>query len=123
MDRESNQDLNTDLLYKEYNIKNGNELYNLRIEINQNDVNFILKNLNTSLYYIYKNKIKISELIKALNIEKNSNYNLILKTFDNIYKKNKIIINKVDDNNIKIIFEKSNIFKNIQFEINLEKKI
>ena len=59
MDRESNQDLNTDLLYKEYNIKNGNELYNLRIEINQNDVNFILKNLNTSLYYIYKNKIKI----------------------------------------------------------------
>ena len=123
MDRESNQDLNTDLVNKEYNIKNGNELYNLRIEINQNDVNFILKNLNTSLYYIYKNKIKISELIKALNIEKNSNYNLILKTFDNIYKKNKIIINKVDDNNIKIIFEKSNIFKNIQFEINLEKKI
>ena len=123
MDRESNQDLNTDLLYKEYNIKNGNELYNLRIEINQNDVNFILKNLNTSLYYIYKNKIKISELIKALNIEKNSNYNLILKIFNNIYKKNKIIINKENDNNIKIIFEKSNIFKNIQFEINLEKKI
>ena len=123
MDRESNQDLNTDLVNKKYNIKNKNELYNLRIEINQNDVNFILKNLNTSLYYIYKNKIKISELIKALNIEKNSNYNLILKTFDNIYKKNKIIINKVDDNNIKIIFEKSNIFKNIQFEINLEKKI
>ena len=123
MDRESNQDLNTDLVNKEYNIKNGNELYNLRIEINQNDVNFILKNLNTSLYYIYKNKIKISELIKALNIEKNSNYNLILKTFDNIYKKNKIIINKVDDNNIKIIFEKSNMFEKIKFEINLEKKI
>ena len=48
--------------------------------------------------------MKILELIKVLNIEKNSNYNLILKTFDNIYKNNKIIINKVDDNNIRIIF-------------------
>ena len=123
MDRESNQDLNTDLLIKEYNIKNENELYNLRIEINQNDINFILKNINTSLYYNYKNKMKILNLIKVLNIEKNSNYNLILKTFDNIYKNNKIIINKVDDNNIKIIFEKSKMFEKIQFEINLEKKI
>ena len=66
--------------------------------------------------------MKNLELIKVLNIEKNSNYNLILKTFDNIYKNNKIIINKVDDNNIKIIFEKSKMFEKIQFEINLEKK-
>ena len=66
--------------------------------------------------------MKILELIKVLNIEKNSNYNFILKKFNNIYKNNKIIINKVDNNNIKIIFEKSKMFEKIQFEINLEKK-
>ena len=56
-------------IYKEYNVTNENEIYNLRIEISkQNIINFTTTNLNEKIYFIYKNQIKVISFLKMLNL-------------------------------------------------------
>ena len=91
--------------YREYNIKNENKEYNLRIEIENTNIYFILYNLNESLEYNYKNKMDLLTITNKLelNPSKYQNLEIILKIFDNIYKKNKIIINFIDNNSCNLI--------------------
>ena len=91
--------------YREYNIKNNNKEYNLRIEIENKNIYFILYNLNESLDYNYKNKMDLLTITNKLelNPSKYQNFEIILKIFDNIYKKNKININFIDNNSCNLI--------------------
>ena len=91
--------------YREYNIKNENKEYNLRIEIENKNIFFILYNLDESLEYNYKNKMDLLTITNKLelNPSKYQNLEIILKIFDNIYKKNKIIINFIDNNSCNLI--------------------
>ena len=93
--------------HREYNIKNENIDYILRIEINQQYIYFILSKLNEPLEYNYKNTMDLSSIINKLelNPSKYSNLDSILKIIDNINKKNKILININEDNSCNLIFK------------------
>ena len=88
------------MLYREYNIHNENDFYNLGLEINNKDINFTLFNFNNTLQYIYKKKIAILEFINGLKLNNSfhGNTNLLLNKIDNIFTNNKIIINKERNN-------------------------
>ena len=98
--------------HREYNIKSENNVYNLKIEIDQKYIYFILTMLNENLEYIYKNKIDSLTLINKfeLNPSKFSNLDLILKLLDNIYFKNQISIKINDDNSCNLLIKLTNIF-------------
>ena len=74
---------NDNYSYKEYNIKIDSIIYYLRIEISKNNINFIAKELNSSLDYNYKIQDELINLIKKLDISEKdcSNYDLIFKKF------------------------------------------
>ena len=98
--------------HREYNIKNENNIYNLKIEVGQKDIYFTLTNLNDNLEYIYKNKIDSLTIINKLelNPSKFSNLDLILKLLDNINLKNQISIKINDDNSCNLLIKLTNIF-------------
>ena len=93
--------------HRQYNIKNENIDYILRIEIDQQYIYFILSKINESLEYNYKNKMDLLTIINKLelNPSKYSNLDLILKIIDNINKKNKIIININEDDSCNLLFK------------------
>ena len=106
------------LAYKEYFIKKEKDVYNLILEIDQEYFYIILKKINNSLKYSYRNKVKIMALIDELKLDQKfkTDICLLLKIFENIYRENKIIIKIKDKNNInyfniffqiKLIIEKS----------------
>ena len=99
--------------HREYSIKNENNIYNLKIEIDQKYIYFILTMLNENLEYIYKNKIDSLTIINKfeLNPSKFSNLDLILKLLDNIYLKNQISIKINDDNYCNLLIKLINIFE------------
>ena len=112
-----NENLNYDVyIYKEYNIIKENEVYNLRLEFDQINIKFKLKNLNESIDYIYKNKYKIAFFINKLEVNPNkfSNYEIVINTFDKLYNKNNILIDKINDDNIIIKIKYDNNEKEIQ---------
>ena len=92
--KSNNEKLNDTCSHREYNIKNEKEIYNLRIEMDNINIYFKLKKLNESIDYIYKNNFKIISFINILelNPSKFSNFELILKIFDKLYNKDKILI-------------------------------
>ena len=98
---------------REYNIIIENSKYNLRIEIDQKYIYFILSNLNQSLEYNYKNKMDLLSITKKLEINYSiySNLEIILKIFDNIYKKNKLLINIINDNSCNLLTIIFHIYK------------
>ena len=111
--------------YREYNIKNENKEYNLRIEIENKNIFFILYNLDESLEYNYKNKMDLLTITNKLelNPSKYQNLEIILKIFDNIYKKNKIIMNFIDNNSCNLIVKLLNAFEEeVISEIKLSKE-
>ena len=107
--------------FKEFNLKKDNIIYILRFEIKQEYLNIILKNINNTFEYFYRNKVKITTIINELKLDEKyeSNNYLILNVFNIIYQKNKISINIRGDTNNNLILEKSN---NIKIEINLIKE-
>jgi len=111
--------------YREYNIRNENKEYNFRIEIENKNINFILYNLNESLEYNYKNKMDLLTITNKLelNPSKYQNLEIILKIFDNIYKKNKIIFNFIDNNSCNLIIKLLNALEEeVVSEIKLTKE-
>jgi len=127
MDAGNNKQSQVDNLtdYREYNIKNENKEYNLRIEIENKNINFILYNLNESLEYNYKNKMDLLAITNKLelNPSKYQKLEIILKIFDNIYKKNKIIFNFIDNNSCNLIIKLLNALEEeVVSEIKLTKE-
>ena len=111
-----NENFNYDVyIYKEYNIIKEKEIYNLRLEFDQININFKLKKLNESIDYIYKNKYKIA-FFNNLELSPNifSNFELVINTFDKLYSKNNILIDKINDDNIIIKIKYDDIEKEIQ---------
>ena len=113
MANNDNNKINKFCNYREYNIKIDNIEYNLRIEINEKDIYFILSNLNEPLDYFYKNRMDISTIINKLelNLSIYSNSEIILKIFDNKSKKNQILIKVIDDSSYNIIIKSLNAFE------------
>ena len=125
MANNDNNKINNYFDYREYIIKFDNNEYNLRIEINEKDVYFILSNLNESLDYFYKNRMDISTIINKLELNPciYSNSEIILKILDNKSKKNQISIKIIDDNSYNVIIKSLNAFEEeITTEIKLIKE-
>jgi hypothetical protein len=97
--------------FREYNMKENEIEYNLRLEIIDKNIIFILSNLNEDLECFYKSKIDLLTIINKfeLNSYKYSDPETMLKIFDNIYKKKQISINEIGDNSYNITFKLLNI--------------
>ena len=97
---DANNEYPTILNHREYTIHFQNQDYNLRVEIDDRNIYFILTDLKEILSYSYKNKMDKSSIADKLelNQSKYSNLELILKVFDNMHKKNQISIEKKDEN-------------------------
>ena len=106
--------------YKDFIIKTENENYSLRIKFGKEYIFFIVKKINSLLDFYFQKKIKHNEIINKLHLDKNNNLNndSIFNKIDELNKKNIIKINEIDDDNINIKFEDSNI----KFETTLFKK-
>ena len=115
---------NNIISHKEYNIIKDKDIYNLRIEIDKQNIYFITKKLNESLDYNYKSNLSILEFINKfeLNQNKYSDNFLILNLFDKINQNNNILIDIIDDNSINIIFKYRMICEDIKIEIKLQKE-
>ena len=111
------------LNHKEYNIKCEDENYILRIEIDNNYINFILTKLNEIVSSNYKNKYDLLSIVNklALNPSKHTDLNEILEIFDKVYLKNKLSILKVDDNTVSLIIKFNIIFDEVTHELKLYK--
>ena len=110
--------------YKEYNIKKENIDYNLRIEIDQHFIYFILFKLNEPLVFIYKNKMSLLAIINKLklNVSKYKNLELLLKIMDNLNKSNNILIN-INDDSYNLYFKLTNDYgEEYTSEIKLNKE-
>ena len=109
------------IIYKKYNIKNADGNYNLKLEIYEEYINLFLKRINNTLDYFYKNKVKKTELLEQFKFNQDYKFNnyLFLSLLDNIYKEKKILIKRIDNNNINIQFE--SVGEN-KFEITLTKE-
>ena len=85
--------------FNEYKINYKNNDYLLRIEINKNDIYFIIS-LNNNIEYNYKlnmNLITITNKLK-LHILKYPNLESILNLFDKLYNNNNLSLYFINDN-------------------------
>ena len=78
---------------KEYNIKEKNNKYHLRLETKGKSINIIIS-MDNNLEYYYKIKMSLSTIAKKLELDskKYSNFELVLKLFDELYEHKKIFI-------------------------------
>ena len=83
-----------DIKYKEFFIKSGNCKYNLRIEVDNKNISFILiKNEILNLDIIYKTKIDLEKFKKDYYLNPVFYSESFLTLFDNICKNNGITVN------------------------------
>ena len=96
--KENEEEGETIYNHKEYNIKDENNDYILRLEINEKNLTIIIS-LNNNIEYNYKTKMILSTIVDKLelNPKKYSNLELILKLFDLVYENKKVFIN-INDN-------------------------
>ena len=108
--------------HKEYNIKNENNDYILRLEINEKNINIIIS-LNDIIEYNYKTKMNLSTIVNKLELNpiKYSNLELILNIFDEIYKNNNIFIKINNDESCILIIKFINVLKESRYEFKLYK--
>lgn len=109
MENKKKSEINNCNSYKEYNININKTIYNLRIEILEQNINIIIKELNTPLDYNYKVQLNLIDLLKKLDISDFalSNYDLIFKKFDEKYKEQQLII-IINNNDIMNLIIKNN---------------
>ena len=108
-------------MFRAYNLKSGNNTNEIRIEVVNDNISFLLRNLST-LDYIYINNINISSLVNELKLSTNciSDKELLLQSFDNIYKNKKILIHVINKDNLSLKIE--TMLGNL-FEIKLKKEM
>ena len=110
--------------HREYNIKERNNDYILRLEINDKNINIIIT-LNNNIEYNYKTQMSLSTFVNKLelNLVKYSNIELIIKLFDEISEGNKLSININDSDESCILLIKlvNPLEKIINYEIKLFK--
>ena len=71
---------------REYILKIEDNEYNLKIEVDCQFIYFTLTNLDENVEFIYKNKMDLFSIAYKLelNVSKYSNFEYILKLFDNL---------------------------------------
>ena len=91
--RINNEEGETIYNHREYNVKDENNYYILRLEISEKYINIIISSIN-SIEYNYKIQMSLTTIVNKLelNLVKYSNLELILKLFDELYKNNKLFI-------------------------------
>ena len=109
--------------HREYNIKIENNNYILRLEIDEQNIYFIIS-INDNIVYNYKTKMNLSTIVNKLELNqiKYSNLELILNLFDKIYENKKILININNDESCILIIKIINAFVEEKYEIKLYKK-
>ena len=123
---ESNENQEKILAQREYNINIEKSEYVLRAEIDENYIYLVLYEINDFLHN-YKHKMDLSNIVSTLELEPSTYSDLesILKLFDDLFKNNKIEINKIDDKVYNILIElnlNENEIKNMK-ELIKENKI
>ena len=120
----NNNSKNEILEQKNFELKFGNIIYKLKIQIDLKYIYFKLIELNEDdippLYY--SNKTDLNTIISAFNIfpDTNSNTKRIILFFHNAYMNNKLYLN-IKGNNISIIIKKIKDFTEDEYPINLTK--
>ena len=109
--------------HREYNIKIENNNYLLRLEIDEQNIYFIIS-INDNIEYNYKTKMNLSNIVNKLELNqiKYSNLELILNLFDEMYKNKKILININNDESCILLIKIINAFVEEKYEIKLYKK-
>ena len=107
---------------REYILNNENNVYLLRLEINETHINIIVS-LNDNIEYNYKTKMSLSEIVNKLELNptKFSNLELILNIFDEIYNNKKIFININNDVSCELKIKFINVIKESIYEFKLLK--
>ena len=120
--KENEEEGETIYNHREYNIKNENNDYLLRLEINEKNINIIIS-LNNNIEYNYKTQMSLSTIVDKLelNPKKYSNLELILKLFDKIFESKRLFINTNDDDKFCILLIK--LMNPLEEIINYEIKI
>ena len=109
--------------HREYNIKNENIKFMLRLEIKEHNIYFTLS-LNNNIEYNYKTKMNLLTIVNKLELspKKYSELRLILKLFDIIYESQKLFIKINNDESCTLIIKFINVNKEETYEIKLYKK-
>ena len=87
---------------RDYNIQNKE--YNLRIELDKENIYFYLIKLNPSLEYIYTNRMDLQSILQKFDLNPSNHKHSQLKIFDKIYKMNNILIKIKDDKSCNLYF-------------------
>ena len=106
-----------------YNFKHNNNIYQLNIEIDETDIKFTINKLSNSIDYYFTNKTNIKTFLDklGLSILKFSDSNKLINLFGQIYQRNKMSINQIDNNNIILMIQYELLYEENQYEIQLKK--
>ena len=121
--KENEEEGETIYNHREYNIKEGNNDYILRLEINEKNINIIIS-LNNNIGYNYKTQMSLLTIVNKLelNLAKYSNLELILKLFDKVYENKKLFINvNNNDESCILLIKLLNVLEEVNYEIKLYK--
>ena len=93
------------------------------IEIDETDIQFTINKLSNSIDYYFTNKINIKLLLDKLGLSnlKFSDSKKLLNLFGQIYQRNKMSINQMDNNNIILMIQYELLYEEKQYEIQLKK--
>ena len=124
IEKEKEEEGETIYNHREYNIKDENNDYILRLEEDEKNITISIS-LKDNIEYNYKTKMSLLTIVNKLelNLIKYSNLELILKLFDALYENNKIIINinNIEENCILLIKLPNPLEQMIKYEIKLYK--
>ena len=112
----------TKIDHREYNIKNDNKKYLLRLEIGDQNIFFIIS-LNDNIEYNYKTNMSLLTIVNklSLNQKRYNDLELILKLFDTIYRNKKIFIKINNDDSCDLIIKFINVNDEESYNIKLYK--
>ena len=116
--KEYNNEGETIYNHREYKIKNENNNYILRLEIDNYKIYFIIS-INDNIEYNYKTNMNLSTIVNKLELNpiKYNNLELILNIFDKIYENKNIIIKILNDESCNLIIKFINVFEEKKYEI------
>ena len=108
--------------HREYNIKNENKKYILRLEISEQNIYFIIS-LDDIKEYNYKTNMSLLTIVNklSLNQKRYNDLKLILKLFDKIYKNQKIFIKINSDESCYLIIKFINVNDEESYNLKLYK--
>jgi len=121
--RENEEEGETIYEHREYNVKNENSEYILRLEINEKNLGIVISS-NDNINYNYKTQMSLLTIVNKLELNptKYCNLELILNLFDKIYESKTLTINtNNNDESCRLLIKSLNVFGENDYEIILYK--